>query len=56
MRDLGKIIPEVKRDIEEEEKETIKEQLWKLYGQEMLAHSTKGLAEWYKDYLVEEAK
>lgn len=56
LKDLGKIIPEVKRDIEEEEKEVIKEELWKLYGKDILAYSVKGLAEWYKEYLIEEAK
>lgn len=51
LSDLGKIIPEIKNDIIEEEKEVIKEQLWKLYGNELLAHSTKGVAEWYKEEL-----
>lgn len=51
LSDLGKLIPEIKKDIEDEEKEFIKEELWKLYGPEILGHSTKGLVEWYKELL-----
>jgi hypothetical protein len=52
-RDIGKLMPEVKRDILEEEKENIKEELWKIYGDDVVRRSTAGLPEWYKNKLLE---
>lgn len=52
-RDIGKLLKEVQNDIAEEEKETIKEFLWKHFGQEVLKRSTIGFPEWYKMKLVE---
>lgn len=54
-RDIGKLIKEVRSDITEEEKETIKEFLWKQFGDELLRNSTKGLPEWYKHKLAEDS-
>lgn len=54
-RDIGKLIPAVKDDITEEEKENIKEFLWKEFGQEVLRSAVKGLPEWYKQRLMESA-
>jgi len=50
-RDIGKLIVEAKRDFVEEEKETLKEELWKIFGDEMVRTSIRGLPEWYKDRL-----
>lgn len=54
-RDIGELIKEVKRDIQEEEEEEIKERLWKIFVEEIIRNSTKGFAEWYKKKLLEQA-
>jgi 3-oxoacyl-[acyl-carrier-protein] synthase III len=41
-------------DIEEEEKENIKDFLWKEFGREVLKHATRGLPEFYKEYLAKQ--
>lgn len=51
MKDLSSICPRVIQDLEEEEKETIKEELWKLYKKDILGFSVKGLPEWYLEHL-----
>lgn len=51
-RDIGRLIQEVKRDISEEERDTIKNFLWHEYGEELLRRSTNGLPEWYKEQLA----
>ena len=51
-KDIGKLIEEIRNDITSEEKEIIKEFLWKEYSQELLREATKGLPEWYKKYLI----
>lgn len=51
-RDIGKLILEIKNDITEEEKENIKEFLWKEFGEEVLRYSTKGFPEFYKEKLL----
>lgn len=52
-RDIGKLIKEVIRDVEEEEIENIKNYLYKQYIREIKRYSTKGLPEWYKEKLLE---
>ena len=54
-RDIGKLIQEIKKDIEEEEKENIIKFLWKTFGEEVLRSSTRGFPEFYKRYLAEKA-
>lgn len=51
-KDIGKLIKEIQNDITEEEKENIKNFLWKLYGKEILRNATKGFPEYYKEYLL----
>lgn len=51
-KDIGKLIKRVMEDIEEEEKETIKNFLWKEFGSEVLRTSVKGLPEFYKLHLL----
>lgn len=52
MSDVGLLVKETMNDLEEEEKETIKEQLYKLYRKQILQGSTKGIQEWYKKKLI----
>lgn len=51
-KDIGPLIKEIQKDIEEEEKEIIKEFLWKEFGKEVIRKSTAGLPEWYKERLL----
>lgn len=51
-RDIGALIKEVQRDVEEEEKEHIKDILWNIYGKNFLHKAGDGLAQWYKEQLV----
>lgn len=51
-KDIGNLIKEVHRDIREEEEQNIKEQLWNIYGKDILSSSTNGLPQWYKEKLV----
>ena len=52
-KDIGALIKEVHRDIEEEEKEAIMGFLWREYGRDVLRKSTAGLPEWYKGRLAQ---
>lgn len=54
-RDIGSLIKEIQRDIIEEEKDNIKEFLWKEFGKEVPRSATKGFAEWYKIMLAEKS-
>jgi len=51
MRDLALIVPGVISDIEEEEKEAIKEELFKIYMPKIKARCIRGLPEFYMKYL-----
>lgn len=51
-RDIGKLIKRVQDDIVEEEKENIKNELYKMFIKDILRTATKGIAEWYKDFLI----
>lgn len=53
MRDMPKIIAELIKDINEEDKETIKDILWKWHEREILGGAQKGLAEFYKQKLLD---
>lgn len=54
MKDMVVLLEEVKRDIIEEEKENIKEELWNIYNRQILGSAISGLGEWYKQKLLEE--
>lgn len=54
-RDIGKLIPEIQRDITEEEKEIIKNFLWKEFGSDVLRTAIRGFPEWYKEQLLKGA-
>lgn len=53
MTDMVKLAPRVVDDLREEEEETIKKELWKLYGKSILQYSVRGLPEWYRKQLEE---
>ncbi len=55
-RDIPKLFKEINQDIEKEEKEYIKEELYNYFRKEILRGATKGFPEWYKKWLLERDK
>lgn len=51
-KDIGPLLREVRVDIETEEKEAIKAQLWSIYKEKFLRSATEGLPQWWKEQLV----
>lgn len=51
-KDIGKLFKEIAEDIENEEKENIKEFLWNEFSRELKKRATMGMSQWYKDYLM----
>lgn len=51
-RDIGNLIREVHKDIREEEESNIKEQLWNIFGKDILSYSASGLPQWYKEKIL----
>jgi hypothetical protein len=54
-KDIGKLFVEVPKDIGQEHKEEIKNILWNAFWKDISRGCTAGLAEWYKNKLVENA-
>jgi len=54
-RDIGKLLIEIKKDILEEEEQNIKEELFKIFKDDILRKATKGFPEFYKKYLLEKS-
>jgi len=52
-KDIGMLIKEVQADIESEEKEMIKDRLYKWAIKDVLRGASGGVAQWYKDKLAE---
>ncbi len=52
-RDIGLILKEINKDIEDEQKEDVKEFLWNEYKREIFANATRGLPEWYKQKIMD---
>jgi hypothetical protein len=52
VKDIGNLIKEVQNDLLEEEKDNLKDQLWKIYGSDVLKSATTGLVDWYKEKIV----
>ena len=52
LKDIGTLIKEIQNDIEKEEKEEIKEKLWKHFSSKILRGAVVGFPEMYKDYLL----
>lgn len=55
MKDLAILIPAVKDDIVEEDKENIKDALWKIFSSKILGVSVLGFPEFYKKYLIDKS-
>lgn len=53
-KDIGPLIQEIHRDIEEECRQEIMEQLWSLHKRELMGRVTSGFPEWYKRKLIGE--
>jgi len=51
-KDIGPLIKHIHTDIIDECKDEIKDALWALFKKEILGHSTRGFAEFYKERLV----
>lgn len=51
-KDIGALLKEVAIDLETEEKENIKEQLYEIYRRDIIKYASHGLAQWYKEKLV----
>ena len=51
-KDIGALLKEVYTDIEEEEQENIKDQLYSIYKNDIMKYATHGLAQWWKEKLV----
>lgn len=54
-KDIGKLLEEINRDVEEECSDIIKDLLWKEYKFKILRQFKHGFAEWYKQKLMEES-
>lgn len=52
VKDIGELIKEVQKDLGIEEKENIKNDLWKILGSDIIRYSTVGLPEWFKEQLL----
>lgn len=52
-KDIGPLIKRVQQDIEEEEKENIKNNLYKMFRDDILRTAIRGIPEWYKNKLLE---
>ena len=51
-KDIGPLLKAINLDIIEEEKEEIKEQLWNLYGKDVVRTAVRGFPQWYKEELL----
>jgi len=54
-RDIGPLIKEIQRDIEEEERDNILNFLWKEFGTQVLRKSIAGFPEYFKEKLLKES-
>lgn len=48
VKDIGKIIQEIQRDLADEETENLKDQLWRIYRGDIMKSATQGFVDWYK--------
>ena len=53
-KDIGPLLKEIQEDIKEEEKEVIKNFLWKEFGQEVLRTACSGFPEYFKMKIMKE--
>jgi hypothetical protein len=52
-KDIGPLMNMVQKDVEEEEKDNIKNVLYKMFIQDILRSAIRGIPEWYKNKLLE---
>ncbi len=55
VKDIGPIIKEIQADVKREEYEIIMEQLWQMYGRDLIKETTTHFPMFYKNYLEEES-
>ena len=55
-KDIGKLIKEIQRDLEEEEKEYIKTRLYQIFIGDICRTAKRGFPEWYKEQLLKGVK
>ena len=55
VKDIGKLMAEMEKDFAEEEKERVKEILWKHQAPDILRHLKRGFPEWYKEWLAKKS-
>lgn len=53
--DIGKLLVELKKDFIEEEKESIKKELYQFFVDQIIRKATAGFPEWYKEQLLKKA-
>jgi len=53
VKDIGRIIPELEKDFEEECSEIIKDLLWTEYRRRIISKAKFGFVDWYKNRLSE---
>jgi len=54
-QDIGKLIIATQKDVAEEEEERLKEALWRSFSKDIIRGTTRGLPEWYKRRLLDNA-
>ena len=54
-KDIGPLIKEINNDISDEEKDTIKDFLWKTFSKDLYRVATRGFPQWYKERLLAES-
>ena len=54
-KDLAILLPEIIKDLEQEEGERLKEEVWKFFRKEIRRGVIKGFPQYYKDMLLKEA-
>lgn len=52
VRDIGNLMKEITKDLTLEEKENMKEELWQIYGQDVVKYATVGFVDWYKQLIA----
>lgn len=54
VKDIGPLIGEISKDLADEEKEYIKEQLYNIFKKKIIQGVTRGFPEWFKERLLSE--
>lgn len=54
-KEIGTLMKMLNQDLEEECKEDVKDELWKMFRKEFIGAASKGFPEWYKRSLLDQA-